>query len=115
MTLVATADPFVPLPYRVQRARRELSDITTLDLVPLAGELAAFQPGQFNMLYAFGVGEAAISVSGDPAEPGRIVHTVRAVGAVSGASRGLARASWWDCVDRSAQRGRPRKPRATMW
>jgi NAD(P)H-flavin reductase len=33
----------------------------------------------------FGVGEAAISVSGDPAEPCRLVHTIRAVGPVSSA------------------------------
>jgi putative hemolysin len=37
------------------------------------------------MLTAFGVGEVPISVSGDPAEPGRLVHTIRAVGPVSAA------------------------------
>ena len=47
--------------------------------------------GQFNMLYAFGLGEVAISISGDPAEQGRIVHTVRAVGAVSAAITRLRR------------------------
>ncbi len=36
------------------------------------------------MLYAFGVGEVAISVSGDPSiTDGTITHTIRAVGAVS--------------------------------
>jgi NAD(P)H-flavin reductase len=36
------------------------------------------------MLYAFGVGEAAISISGDPSvTDGSITHTIRAVGAVS--------------------------------
>ncbi len=35
------------------------------------------------MLTAFGVGEVPISVSGDPAEPGRLLHTIRAVGPVS--------------------------------
>ncbi len=35
------------------------------------------------MLYAFGVGEAPISVSGDPGRPEELVHTVRAVGAVT--------------------------------
>ena len=29
-----------------------------------------FAPGQFNMLYAFGVGEVPISISGDPADAG---------------------------------------------
>jgi hypothetical protein len=42
-----------------------------------------FQPGQFNMLYAHGVGEAAISISGDPADRARLIHTIRAVGKVS--------------------------------
>jgi NAD(P)H-flavin reductase len=37
------------------------------------------------MLYPFGIGEAAISLSGDTADGSRLVHTVRAVGAVSAA------------------------------
>jgi NAD(P)H-flavin reductase len=78
-------DPLVPLAYRVRRARRELPDIATLELVALEGEAPSFLPGQFNMLYAFGVGEAAISMSGDPTQAGVFVHTVRDVGAVSGA------------------------------
>ena len=49
----------------------------------------AFAPGQFNMLYAFGVGEVAISMSGDRAHDA-FVHTVRDVGAVSGAIAKLA-------------------------
>ncbi len=79
------ADPFVPLPYRVGRVRRETRDITTLELAPVTGVRPDYRPGQFNMLYAFGIGEVAISVSGDPAVPGGYVHTVRDVGAVSGA------------------------------
>jgi len=43
----------------------------------------AFRPGQFTMVYAFGVGEAPISISGDPGSPGVLVHTVRAVGEVT--------------------------------
>jgi NAD(P)H-flavin reductase len=46
-------------------------------------EGVAFAPGQFNMLTAFGVGEIPISLSGDAAEPGRLIHTIRAVGPVS--------------------------------
>jgi NAD(P)H-flavin reductase len=78
-------DPFVPQPYRVGRVRRELRDIVTLELTPLSGERPDYQPGQFNMLYAFGVGEVAISMSGDPTASGGYVHSVRDVGAVSGA------------------------------
>ncbi len=75
-------DPMVPAVARVTGARRELSDVWTLDIDPGA-EGFAFAPGQFNMLYAFGVGEAAISISGDPAKPERLIHTIRTVGKVS--------------------------------
>ena len=74
----------VPRVARVVRTRRELSDVWTLDIDPGVDGFA-FAPGQFNMLYAFGVGEAAISISGDAAEPDRLIHTIRAVGKVSDA------------------------------
>jgi NAD(P)H-flavin reductase len=80
-----TGDPMLPLPYRVAARRRDSADVATLSLEPLGTPLAPFRPGQFNMVYAFGAGEIPVSVSGDPAEPGRIVHTVREVGAVSAA------------------------------
>ncbi len=83
MTATPEADPFVPALYRVTRVRRELRDVATIDLVPAQGEPPAFTPGQFNMLYVFGVGEIAVSLSGDPEDRTRFVHTVRAVGAVS--------------------------------
>jgi NAD(P)H-flavin reductase len=83
------ADPFVPQIYRVDRVSRELADTVTLDLTPLSGSRPPFAPGQFNMLYAFGVGEVAISMSGDRAHDA-FVHTVRDVGAVSGAIAKLA-------------------------
>ncbi|MGB9605641.1 MAG: FAD/NAD(P)-binding protein, partial [Bryobacteraceae bacterium] len=41
---------------------------------------APFEPGQFSMLYVFGVGELPISISGDPADPEKQVYTVRSVG-----------------------------------
>ena len=46
---------------------RELADTWTLEIGTEAQALLGFQPGQFNMLYALGVGEVAISISGDPA------------------------------------------------
>jgi NAD(P)H-flavin reductase len=46
-------------------------------------EAYSFQPGQFNMLYLPGIGESAISLSSDPEENGRILHTVRAAGNVT--------------------------------
>lgn len=47
-----------------------------------------FQPGQFNMLYLYGVGEIPISISSDPASTDTLTHTIRDVGRVS---HGLAR------------------------
>ena len=73
----------VPRPFRVVRRRRETADTWTLGLEPLAGEPLELAPGQFTMLYAFGAGEVPISVSGDTTRPGPLVHTVRAVGAVT--------------------------------
>lgn len=83
--MAACADPLLPQPYRVERRRRELVGAVTLELAPLAGERPAFLPGQFNMLYVFGVGEVAVSLSGDAERGATLVHTVRNVGAVSGA------------------------------
>jgi NAD(P)H-flavin reductase len=81
---MSAADPMLPQVVRVLDRRRDGPDVWTLDIE--AGEEApSFAPGQFNMLTVFGVGEAAISVSGDPAEPCRLVHTIRAVGPVSSA------------------------------
>jgi NAD(P)H-flavin reductase len=77
------AAAMVPQPFRVTRRRRETSDTWTLSLQPLDGEGISPGPGQFTMLYAFGIGEIPISVSG--ADDGLLVHTVRAVGAVSAA------------------------------
>ncbi len=74
----------LPRTYRVQRVRREIADTFTLELEPSdGGDIPPFAPGQFNMLYVFGVGEIPISISGDPARRTRLVHTTRAVGAVS--------------------------------
>jgi anaerobic sulfite reductase subunit B len=77
------AGAMVPEPYRVRRRRRETSDTWTLTLEPLAGEGISPAPGQFTMVYVFGIGEIPISVSG--IDDGYLVHTVRAVGAVSAA------------------------------
>ena len=81
---VPGADAMLPTVATVIAARQELADVWTLD-IDTGPDGFVFAPGQFNMLYAFGVGEAAISISGDPAEPGRLVHTIRSVGKVSDA------------------------------
>ena len=92
MAQPAAIDPMTPRIVRVRRKRRDLSDTFTLELEPDRIEGGAefpFAPGQFNMLTAFGVGESAVSLSGDPAAPGGFVHTIRAVGPVSRALTAL--------------------------
>jgi anaerobic sulfite reductase subunit B len=77
-----------PLPFRVRDRLRETADTWTLELEPLA-EPVLPRPGQFTMLYAFGVGEVPISTSGAPAGDGLLRHTVRAVGPVTRALVGV--------------------------
>lgn len=77
----------------MKRRIRESADVVTVELPlePHTRHLAAFKPGQFNMIYAFGVGEVPISISGNPEATDRILHTIRAVGPVSAALAGLKR------------------------
>jgi len=76
--------PMVPQSFRVQRTRHETRDTFSLDIAPCGGAPGfTFAPGQFNMLYAFGVGEVPISISGDPGRPETLVHTIRSVGPVT--------------------------------
>ncbi len=82
------SDPMRPRPMVVRRVIKETSDTFTLSLDP-GPEGFRFSPGQFNMLYVFGVGEVPISISGDPTQTHVLVHTIRAVGAVTKALRGL--------------------------
>jgi NAD(P)H-flavin reductase len=77
-------DPMVPELFRIERLKRETDDTFTLDLVPQEENTKiSFLPGQFNMLYVFGVGEVPISISGDPYETSRLEHTTRRVGVVT--------------------------------
>ena len=46
-------------------------------------ESYTFEPGQFNMLYLYGVGEIAISIVSDPKDSHIIDHTIRVVGRVT--------------------------------
>jgi NAD(P)H-flavin reductase len=71
-----------PVPYRVRSRSQETSDTWTLQLDPL-GEVVTPRPGQFDMLYAFGVGEVPISTSAVHLGDGSLIHTVRAVGHVT--------------------------------
>jgi NAD(P)H-flavin reductase len=80
---MAGTDPMLPQLFRVQQKDYETADIFTLQLASVQGSPLVFAPGQFNMLYAFGVGECAISISGHPDQPQTLVHTIRRVGTVT--------------------------------
>ena len=75
----------VPQPFEVLSKRMDTSDTWTLELASTRDGAIEFVPGQFTMLSAGGAGEVPISISGDPAQPQRLVHTVRAVGAATAA------------------------------
>lgn len=76
-------DPMLPRPFVVTRTHQDTRDTYTLALEPLEGPPLTFMAGQFTMLHAFGVGEAPISISGDPTRPGPLLHTIRNVGSVT--------------------------------
>jgi NAD(P)H-flavin reductase len=93
---------------RIETIQPEAPGVTTYELAFENAELAAgyrFLPGQFNMLYLPGFGEAAISISSDPAEDASLLHTVRVAGNVTQA---LARSQPGDQI---ALRG----PFGTAW
>jgi anaerobic sulfite reductase subunit B len=72
----------VPAWYQVAARHSETHDTVTLDLRPVGQGIPAHEPGQFTMLYAFGVGEVPVSISGTTGDEG-LVQTIRAVGAVT--------------------------------
>ncbi len=76
----------IPSPFRIRRTVKETKDTHSIEIEPSDGNTGfPFSAGQFNMLYVFGVGEAPISISGDPAKQQTLVHTARSVGSVTNA------------------------------
>ena len=74
----------LPKPYCIQRLRHETHDTFTIELTPENhGEEFSFLPGQFNMIYVFGVGEVPISISSNPRDSQTFQHTTRMVGAIT--------------------------------
>jgi NAD(P)H-flavin reductase len=68
-------------PYVLREVAKETPDTFTLTIEPdIEESSSSFAPGQFSMLWIFGVGELPISISGDPAKHNRLVYTVRSVG-----------------------------------
>jgi NAD(P)H-flavin reductase len=89
----AAHDPWRSHVTRIRAITDEIPGVRTYELAfadAAVGRDYRFAAGQFNMLYLPGIGEAAISVSSDPAEGSAIAHTVRAVGNVTGALARLA-------------------------
>lgn len=79
----------LPVPCKIQSVAQETHDVFSLTLSSPDKRESSFLPGQFNMLFLFGYGEVAISISGDPSKKEEIVHTVRSVGAVTQAMEKL--------------------------
>ncbi|MEX0669877.1 MAG: FAD/NAD(P)-binding protein [Pirellulales bacterium] len=82
------ADPWRSHAARIRVITPESPGVRTYELEfedAAIGHEYRFTAGQFNMLYLPGIGEAAISVSSDPAGRETIAHTVRAVGNVTDA------------------------------
>lgn len=83
-TLTAAVDPMLTHPVMIRKIMWENDDTFTLTLD--TGALPngfSFLPGQFNMVYVFGVGEAAISISSDSAKTNTIDHTIHRVGTIT--------------------------------
>jgi anaerobic sulfite reductase subunit B len=74
--------PVLPARYEVVECQGETHDTVTLYLRPVDQPIPEYRPGQFTMLYAPGVGEVPISISGTGPDFA-LVQTVRAVGAVT--------------------------------
>lgn len=84
--MALTSDPMIPDTFVVKQVFKETPDTYGLILEPEHGrDHAPFRPGQFSMLWVFGVGEMPISISGDPSDRGRLTYTVRAVGKATSA------------------------------
>lgn len=80
----ASPDPMLPRRWKIEKRIRETHDTFTLILSAIESDNDfRFDCGQFNMLYLYGTGEVPISISGDPADHKRLVHTIRAVGNVT--------------------------------
>lgn len=80
------SNPWLSHSVVINEVTMETPGVATYELVFPDRDLAAaytFSPGQFNMLYLPGVGEMAISVSGDPANAERLPHTIRTAGNVT--------------------------------
>ncbi|MDH7497259.1 MAG: 4Fe-4S dicluster domain-containing protein [Syntrophomonadaceae bacterium] len=80
--------PWKPLPAVIKGIKKQTADTTTYTLAfqdPKVQEAYTYQPGVFNMVSLFGLGEAPISISSSADTRGSFDHTIRAVGNVTNA------------------------------
>ena len=107
MTMISTAEHsagsreklLLPSWAEIIKITAEAEGVTTFDLKLVETEIRDryhFEPGQFNMLYVPGYGEAAISMSSNMENAGGLlVHTIRHVGNVT---KGFSRLKVGDIV-----------------
>jgi NAD(P)H-flavin reductase len=84
---VIMTDPMIPGFVRISKLVWETEHVYTIYISPneeMDGKFN-FKPGQFNMLYVFGVGEIAISISSSPFKTKTLKHTIHNVGTVTSA------------------------------
>jgi NAD(P)H-flavin reductase len=85
-TVAAAIDPLLtPRVHEVLAVIDEISDVVTLRVAPVEGDPPEFQPAQIGMLGAFGIGEAAISISSSATERDHHDYTIRRAGAITSA------------------------------
>lgn len=79
-------NPYLPDEVIILERIQESPDLFTLRLKFTDTDIQdnyQFAPGQFNMLYLYGIGEIPISIASDPECTHSIDHTIRVVGRVS--------------------------------
>jgi len=83
---VCGIDTMMPVPARIVGVKEENFNTRTFRVQIVDEEVRRIYrwvPGQFNMLYVPGVGEAAISISSDSEQPQVLEHSIRVVGSVT--------------------------------
>lgn len=85
------SNPLLPEQAVIRKTKYQTYDTITFTMSFINGrqEEYRFQPGQYNMISLFGIGEAAISISSGPERRDSFDHTVRVVGNVTRALRRL--------------------------
>ena len=78
-----------PIVHTVVAVVEEVPEVVTLRVRPAVGEPRTFLPAQVGMVGAFGIGEAAISISSSPSHTEFHEYTIRRAGAITTALTGL--------------------------